>query len=223
MIRLRLVCTAMFGLFVLVSLVGEVTLSVAVDPGENWHSRMWVAIIPVNKPPQVAVWVETMEGAYVETLMVTGRSAARNWRGAPDEGRPESLPVWYHVSALAGEGLDAASSATPDAYVQYDRGVASLLPGTMYRIRAEVNHSFDYNEFWPKKAKKDSPRYSGVNGQPSVIYEGTLAAIPGERTVLSVAGQGSVDGSNGLIHRSLEGLTTALSIVDTISVSVHQE
>ncbi len=197
-------------------LVAEQRITVEVEPGKHWYSRMWIFVIPVNKTPQLAVWVETMDGEYIDTLTVTGRTAEQNWRSAPDGGRPESLPVWTHASAVAD--IDGATSATPDGRVQLERDGSRYEPGKQYIVRAEINHSFDYNECWQKKAREGDPGYSGVNGQPSVVYEGLLTGEPGFRVDLKPVGQGSVDGRDGSCRRNLDGLTTALEIVDSITV-----
>jgi len=194
--------------------VAESSLSVSVEPGEHWHRKMRVLFITVNK---------SEDGDFVDTIMVTDRTAKQEWRSAPEEGRPESLPVWTHASAQSGADLDAATSATPEDTIDTDRRLSSLVPGARYRVLAEVNHSYDYNDRWQKKAEKGSERFSGVNGQPSIVYEGILVNKAGEQVVLVPVGQGSVDGSTGAITKNLEGLTTALSIVETIRVSVESE
>ncbi len=210
-------------LALMMPVAAETVMSVSVEPGEYWHSKMRVLFFTVKNPPQVAVWVETPEGEFIDTIMITGRTAKQEWRSAPDEGRPESLPVWTHASAQHVGDLDAASSATPEERIDSGRCLSSLVHGARYWIRAEVNHSYDYNDYWEKKAEKGSDRYSGVNGQPSVVYEGELVYTAGEQVVLVPVGQGSVDGSNGTIAGTLDGLTTALSIVDAVRVSVEAE
>ena len=60
-----------------------------------------------------------------------------------------------------------------------------------------------------------------MNGQPSVVYE---ALIPGdfdkssEEIRLEFAGTGSLDGSDGLVHKDTPGLTTAQTIVKVVAV-----
>ena len=198
----------------------EGTLSVTITPGASWKTE---------RDPQFAVWVEKADGTYVTTLYVTQRAAKKNWLFAPKGGRPESLPVWYHAVGSASvvakaqpdqSDTDALTSATPGAAGDV-RKSARLSAGEVYVVKVEVNHSFDYNESWPKKAKKGSAQYSGVNGQPSVVYAGTLdmrSAGSGTnyadvRTALVPAGTGAVDGRDGNLHDDLGKLTTALQIV----------
>jgi hypothetical protein len=201
------------------------TLTVTVTPGTYWKTE---------RGPQFAVWIEKADGTYVTTLYVTQRAAKKNWLFAPRVGRPESLPVWYHavgsspVTMAAAQDkteADVVTSATPGASdaIRYS---ARLPAGEQYVVKIELNHSFDYNESWPKKAKKGSIPYSGVNGQPSVVYEGAVyTSVTGtaqEHDVLvklEPAGTGAVTGQDGNLHNELAKLTTALQIVDKVEAS----
>jgi len=210
----------LLGLFLLGAqlLTAQEKLTITVIPGKHWESKMWILIVPVTKTPQIAAWVETPDGEYVTTLMVTGRAAKKEWRGSPEGGRPESLPVWYHASRLAAENIDAASSATPSGSAAVVGNASSLVPGKEYVVRLEVNHSFDYNDVWTKKGRTGDAGFSGVNGQPSLIYEGRIVAGQTVPVVLKPVGTGSVDGSDGRIRAGTSGLTTAMSIIETASV-----
>jgi len=84
-----------------------------------------------------------------------------------------------------------------------------------------VNASYDYNETWPKEAKEGDANYSGVNGQPSLIYEAFFIAGESGTVILQTAGQGSVDGSSGEITRNLDGLTTALTIIKSAELNLR--
>jgi hypothetical protein len=62
---------------------------------------------------QFAVWVEDMDGNYVNTLYATGFTANGGY-----ENRPEAIPTWVQKSQLAAmdEGtVDSISGATPKA------------------------------------------------------------------------------------------------------------
>ncbi|MGP1459462.1 MAG: DUF2271 domain-containing protein [Treponema sp.] len=180
-------------------------VSVVIGAGENWKAKM---------NPQCAVWLEDAGGNYVRTLYVTQRASKRNWLFSPKEGRPESLPVWYHaahygsVKSAADNGeVDAVTSATPKAGIAFtaDIGDKDCI------IKAEFNTSFDYNDFYTKKN-------SGVNGQPSVVYEAKIPQGMEGAITLSLAGCGSETGSDGKIYGDISHLTTAKSIVGKIAV-----
>lgn len=203
----------------------RLAVEATVIPGPAWTGSMWIGVVKVRKEPQYAMWVETANGEYVATLVVSGKTVSRKWTGAPDEGRPESLPVWSAARARAlgsDPSVDAASSATLDASAAISRTV-DLVAGREYVIKLEVNQSFDYNERWPKKAKKGSPGYSGVNGQPSLVYEGRLRAERGATVRLVPVAQGSVDGSDGRARLGLDGLSTALEIVSSATAEVKEK
>lgn len=197
--------------------------SLSVTPGPDWAIKVWMGVVPVSLTPQYAAWIETADGKYVETIMVTSRASRGTWRGNPEGGRPDSLPVWFHASESSRADVDAATSATPEAESPILASAHSLVSGTEYVARFEVNHSFDYNDAWPKGAKKGSAGYSGVNGQPSLVYEGRFVAGRDSSVSLVPVGRGSVDGSNGSVTRSLEGITGALSIVKNVTVTVTEK
>lgn len=183
-------------------------ITISVGAGENWKQK---------REPQVAIWLEDTDGNYIKTLYVTERASHKSWMMSPKEGRPESLPVWYHASkfepaknAAPGLELDAVTSATPKGGIIFD----AKLEDKAYVLRAEFNTSFDYNDSYTKKN-------SGVNGQPSVVYEAEIPADfnkASEEIRLTFAGTGSLDGSDGLIHKDTAGLTTAGTIVKLVAV-----
>ncbi|HNY17057.1 MAG TPA: DUF2271 domain-containing protein [Treponemataceae bacterium] len=211
----------------------ESGVSVTVTPGANWKEKVVMGIIPMTKAPQYAAWIETADGKYVETVMVTSRASRGTWRASPKGGRPEALPVWFHAAASAGasptgsaasaSAIDAATSATPDADSSVSGSAGSLVPGAEYAIRFEVNHSFDYNEAWPKSAKEGSQGYSGVNGQPSLVYEGRFVAGRDATVELSLVGHGAVDGKDGAVSQDLAFITSARTIVASVVATVKGE
>lgn len=194
-----------------VAFAKEVTVSVRA--GEHWKEK---------RGPQFAVWLEDENGTFLRTLYITARASKRSWIFSPKEGRPESLPVWYHASKnqtakkpkkssgaeKSGEILDAVTGATPKGDVIFK----TELGDAPCRIRAEFNTSFDYNESYTKKN-------SGVNGQPSVVYGADIPAdFSSGEIVLSFLGTGALDGKDGSIHEETPGLTTAMEIVKAVVV-----
>ena len=121
----------------------EITISVGA--GENWKAK---------REPQVAIWLEDTDGNYIKTLYVTERASHKSWIMGPKEGRPESLPVWYHASKFKPSKnttpdikLDAVTSATPKGGIIFN----AELENKTYVLKAEFNTSFDYNDFYTKK------------------------------------------------------------------------
>lgn len=198
----------------------ETKMEVSVVPGNTWTGKMKAGIFTVKKTPQMAVWVEDADGSFVSTLTVTGKAAKNKWLGNPENGRPDALPVWNHAALPAGKVVDAASSATPKGAVALERTEDGLVAGKEYTVFLEVNASFDYNDSWPENAKEGEAGYSGVNGQPSLVYKGTFVAGTPAVVKLEPYGTGSVDGSTGDIVAGFEGLTTALSMIESASVTI---
>ena len=201
-------------------LFAETELSVSVKAGKNWETTSWVGIFPMKHTPQIAVWIEDSSGNFVKTLTVSGKSAKNKWLGAPDGGRPEALPVWLHKAKSGANEVDAASSATPKKSVELEKSGQDLTDGAEYAVFFEVNSSFDYNDAWPKSAKKGASNYSGVNGQPSIVYSARFVAGKNSTVQLVPVGTGSIDGSDGTLRPGLEGLTTALTLVESVTLSV---
>ena len=191
-------------------IISETTLSI--ESGEHWLGKMKVFVFSVKKTPQIAAWIEDEEGRYVATITVTNRSAKKNWRSSPKEGRPEALPVWnYRQRNNASNNIDTVSTATPKGSVEAQIDSGLLKKGDTYNVYLEINHSFDFNDYWTKDN-------SGVNGQPSLIYHAQFTAGIPYRIPLVPIGHGSVDGLSGNISGGLENFTSALSIVKNVYV-----
>ena len=192
------------------------TLELTVEGGDHWQEKMKVAFFSVKKTPQMAAWIEDEGGRYIATITVTNRGARQKWRGSPKEGRPEALPVWnYRQKNNTSPGdIDAASTATPKGSVEAKVNKTLLSDGNTYNVFFEINHSYDYNDYWTEEN-------SGVNGQPSLVYHAQFTAgKPGSIKLVPV-GHGSVDGSTGTITNSLGSITTALDIVKQVTLKSY--
>ncbi|MCR5613362.1 DUF2271 domain-containing protein [Treponema sp.] len=193
------------------SLLYAKEITISVGAGQHWKEK---------REPQFAVWLEDSDGNFIRTLYVTERASHKSWIMSPKEGRPESLPVWYHASKHESSKtkkhddkkaqLDAVTSATPKGGIIFNAEIEDK----EYIIKAEFNTSFDYNDFYTKKN-------SGVNDQPSVIYSAKIPADfnnESDEIKLSFEGCGSIDGSDGTIHLYVSKLTTATEIVKLIDI-----
>lgn len=164
---------------------------------------------PEYRKSQIAAWVETPGGDFVETIYVTAKAGRGDWLMAPKSGRPEALPVWSHARA---DDADAATSATPSGTLAHGSPAAARLAAGNYVVWLEINRSFDYNEAYPKSR--------GVNGQPSVVYRADIQVGSGEsETILKPAGTGAPDGSDGEMRPGLAGISTALELLSSAMVS----
>ena len=207
--KLILVLAAL-GMFAGETFAKEITTSII--PGKMWSERA----------PQCAVWIEDENGIFVDTIYVTKSAAKKGWKFSPKEGRPDSLPAWYGAAGInpaapTVKNFDAVASATPKKSITVTSNL-NLQTGKKYIVKAEVNQSFDYNEFWTKKN-------SGVNGQPSLIYSGEfvaggkLAANDSE-IVLTLQGHGDLEGkSKKIFTTEMEKITTAIQIIGKVVVA----
>jgi hypothetical protein len=180
-------------------------------PGKAYSARMGSWPFSYVVQPQVAAWLTTSDGTFVEPLLVTARAAEGSWRMAPAVGRPEALPVFSHLEATAADGVSAATSK---GETLHDAGLGAGLPAGRYLVWLEVNRSYDYNAAYPKAGE-------GVNGQPSVVYRAELDLGGGAVTEarFTAVGTGSPDGSDGEVREGLAGIDSALELFSSLSVS----
>jgi mono/diheme cytochrome c family protein len=227
------------------------TIRISLVEGKEWtHSFRAMLVAKVTNRPQMAFWLEDASGAYVATIFATRRTAVQDWRAGFGEKRelikrPSSLPVWARKHAERGvepkslcgachglhkrpkkdatdPALAAMTGATPKSGFAREW---TLLPGIKpgrYVVRAEINHSKDFNAAYPGNAGEGEAIWSGGSmgsGQPSLVYEGTIV-IGGDPSsaTLERIGHGHPSGASGEVFRGLESLTTALEIVESIRV-----
>lgn len=190
---------------------GRLSLHLVPGPAYKFTSRWLIFPIPIY--PQVACWIETPEGEYVDTIYVTAKGAKNKWVSAPSIGRPEALPVWSHLRKERAAVADALSGATPSGATTRDTPLPESVPKGKYTVKLEVNRSYDYNETYTREN-------SGVTGQPSLIYECSIEVGDGPSKATFVpVGRGSVEGSDGDIRPGLEGITTALDLFSSAEIS----
>lgn len=182
-----------------------------ISAGEKYSYIKWYGPIPTRKKPLIAVWLEDSEGRLLKTLYITEKAAENSWLGKAEE-RPESLPVYLHSKATVNiqESIDSISAASkgkgPD-----NRSFPGDFPLETFRVMAEVNISYDYNDYYTKEL-------TDVNGQPSLVFQTDW--IAGQKTFsLKPVGTGSMKGSNGKIDTDLSHLTSALELLEGITLS----
>lgn len=216
--------------------------------------------------PQYAIWLETLDGKFIQPLYVTQKLAQnqftnkvtlrnqqqvftsdvsgmddQSWEktfnneSSPDTAdqrtRPESLPVFLHQLASQKAGgtpttgrldIDGYAGATMlDNFLLKSR-TDKLLPDK-YKIRFEINQSFDFNTYYSSDRFPDDPIYSGdgYSGQPSVIYEAVIDTQSSQQFYpMTLIGHGHHSGKDGDVHRELDNLTTAKELIDRIIVEV---
>lgn len=208
---------------------------VCIEQGREWLHDFPVFLgIKKKNPPQIAVWVEDMQGKYLSTVYVSHKAAAQDWQMAKGNRRKEALPHWCHCRGIKyKDGLylptrdkplaDGISGATPRGSFGIKLNPAKALK--QFVVKIEINHSADFNGYYPSSAKEDDAHYSGGkegSGQPAVIYKAEVDLSEGQTVFeAGLIGHSSPDGSTGEIYPDISGLTTALHIVKRITLHVH--
>lgn len=192
--------------------------------------------------PMMAAWIEDMEGNFLQTIYVNESVARGYFKYAVKNGgqwepgeavRPASLPVWAHSRGIkSGEGHymptrenpvpDAMTAATPQAdFAVYSRAKEKL-KGKV-RVLFEINQSWDWNDFWTNNKYPGDQDYK-TSSQPSVVYSAVIDIDdPRKEYELQPIGHGHYSGKDGKIYTDLSTLTSALQIVDRVTVSLEKE
>lgn len=185
--------------------------------------------------PQIVVWIETMEGQYVDTLYVTSKSSDSSFRSTETADgtvrRPEGLPYWSHRRGIQeSDGLfvplhhhgdlDGITAATPGNDYQVSLNAPQM---GRYKLFVEVNRSYDFNEYYHINRFPEDPVYSGSgsSGQPSLIYEAVLDSHKQGQYLLKMIGHGHYSGATGQLYPELGNITTAKDILSFIVASVE--
>lgn len=207
-------------------------ISIEIKTGDHWLEDypLFLGFTKKN-PPQFAIWIEDTSGKYISTVFVTQKIATQGWINNKGNRRKEALPCWCHQRGVVYEdGLLLPTKAHP-----FVDGISGATPTTNktiiidpvnlkkpFVIKAEFNHSIDFNEYYPKDAKKGSANYSGGSegsGQPAVIYS-TIIYPETTNANLKLIGHSSPDGTTGDVYNDLQKLTTAKTIVKSINVTI---
>lgn len=198
-------------------------LEVSVQTGEYYIHN----VFRVQMEPQMAFWIEDTKGTFIDNIYVTKFFYKNYLKG--EIKRSESLPVWLlrHEIGKKGDtekGIDAVSGATPVQSFKKHWNIPDGFSNDTLVIFAEINNSFDYNETYKKRLTRRSNKelevFSGVNGQPSVIYYGTIVLDSSKQEAeIFLSGIGEVQGKHGMVSTDIKKLTSARSIVETIHVT----
>ncbi len=189
--------------------------------------------------PLMAVWSETTDGKYIETLYVAesiakgmfkhGDNKTGKWLPGPAR-RPATLPYWAFKRGIKEEdGLyiptfltpmpDATTGPTPQGNFILQAKTSVAYPET-FNVLLEINQSWDWNEFWTNNKFPDDKEYK-TSSQPSVIYKATIQKSKTNQSYQLIAiGHGNPSGTNGELYSDLSTLTTALKITDKILIKI---
>lgn len=189
--------------------------------------------------PLMAVWLEDMEGNYIQSLYVPNSVATSVFRFGEVIGRewkpgvrryPQTLPYWAHkrnIKASDGLYMPDPENPVPDAYSGATPITGFLLSSRSdnplekrVRVMLEVNQNWDWNEYWTNDRFPDDEYYKR-SCQPALVYEGIIdPAFPGEKVLMKPIGHSHHSGATGELFPDLSTITTALNIADSIFVSL---
>ncbi len=194
--------------------------------------------------PTFAIWVEDLQGNYIETLFVTEYVATgiygyadlgnETWDNKPGEARrPATLPYWLHKKGLMGDNAnilptpeypmpDAISGATPKGDFKLQTVATEKLP-EKFRVLMEINQTWDWNEYWHNSLFPNNSDYKS-SSQPALVYAVTVdKSDPGKEYYLNPIGHSHYDGSTGELFTDITTLTTAKNIAHKVSVKISEE
>lgn len=197
---------------------GDVVLYFSVDLNPDIYERSdW------GEPPQVAIWLEDSVGKDIRTVFVTYRSATGDWMGKVS--CPVALPYWFSrynketgtvgPPTYRNPAPHAVTGATPTLELTARTGVA---PKSEWSYFIEVNVAGDYNRDFPSMLESGRPDPQG-NGQPSLIYKGTIIAEPGSHSTPVLVGRTEQWSPTDTIIEDLRGITTAKELLGKIEVT----
>ncbi|TQV85406.1 hypothetical protein [Aliikangiella coralliicola] len=219
--------------------------------------------------PQYAIWVEDIEGNFIQPIYVTSKLAKNNFvnkvtkidsnivfdshvflsgdvdlsttfesgvfpESKTERARPESLPVFLYKNMSSTNDdklIPDGDSAIADAYTGATINQSILLTSNLntrvknrFKIRLEINTSFDFNEFYSSDRFPNDRIYSGdgYSAQPSLVYEAIISLDDTQKLyAMELIGRGHHSGKDGNIYPDLENITTAREIIDRVIVEVN--
>ncbi|MDX9931874.1 MAG: hypothetical protein RB294_04765 [Bacteroidales bacterium] len=190
--------------------------------------------------PVIAVWLETSDGSYIQTLYISksvatgyfqhGDTKSGRWAPGPRR-RPATVPYWSHkrnVQEADGLFVPTAATAIADAYtgptplkdfVLKSKSDSSL--HQLVRVVLEINQAFDFNRSWTT-TRFPNDQYYATSGQPSLVYATDVIDLntPAEKYEMKLLGHGHYSGATGELFTDVSGHTTALEIVEQVVVRV---
>ena len=188
--------------------------------------------------PLMAIWLEDMEGDYIQTLYIArsvatgvfkfGQEGGKSWVEAPKRA-PQTLPYWAHKRGVkASDGLympepsapvaDVYTGATPVTGFVLRSKADKPLSGS-FRVLLEINQNWDWNRYWTNNKFPGDVNYS-YSAQPALVYEAVVdGSSHGREYLMKPIGHSHYSGKTGELFSDLSTLSTALNIASSITVT----
>lgn len=190
--------------------------------------------------PLMAVWVEDIQGNYIQTLFIAESIAkgvfahgdATTGKWMPGEiRRPAALPVWSHSRGVKeADGLyiptpetaiaDTYSGATPPKSFVLNTRLDAPIDDKFY-VYFEINQTWDWNEYWTNNKYPDNEEYK-TSCQPSLVYRTMIdPEDPKDAYTMELVGRGHYAGEDGKIYTDLETMTTSKNITRSLTLRLN--
>ncbi len=235
---MRLYNLLVIALSISISVVGGCSESPGNRTGRQGESKICMTFqIELNQqvyqdsswaePPQMAIWLQNENDRSVRTVFVTYRMGACYWDGKIE--CSVALPYWVgfynQETGTVGPPTwdkpvpDAVTCATPTTeFTAY----TSVAEGSRWNYFIEVNVSGDFNPDFPSfSVAGRSDRYG--NGQPSLVYLGTIEAADGAASQPELFGRTDQYEPVTQIIENTECITTAKQLLQSIKVSCGKD
>ena len=191
--------------------------------------------------PLMAIWIEDLQGNYIQTLYVAqsialgkfayGDASTGKWMPGPIQ-RPASLPYWAHKRGVQSEtGLfvpsqkhpmpDAVTGPTPKSNFLLKSQVPLNVPDS-FVVLLEINQSWDWNMHWTNNKFPNDMEYFS-SSQPAVVYRAAIKNQRGSKEMqLMPIGHSHWSGATGELFSDLSTITTALQIIRRATVRIPE-
>jgi hypothetical protein len=114
--------------------------------------------------------------------------------------------------------LDGYTGATPPGDFVIKAEGQQTLP-RKFRLVMEINQPWDWNEYWTNALYDDADYRTSC--QPSLVYSVSIDLDkPEKEYFLNPIGHGHYSGKDGKLYTDLRSMTTALKIIDHVSVKL---
>ncbi len=210
--------------------------------GAGWEITIEVTPGKSHNYPMLALWIEDADGNFIQTLYVN-ESVGKGYFNYADKSegkwkpgtlvRPASLPVWAHqrdVKSDQGNYMPTQTNPVPDAYTSATPKAGFVLQtktdkplSAKFKVLLEINQSWDWNNYWTNHKFPEDDDYKS-SAQPSLVYAVEIDTENLQETYeMKPVGHGHHSGKDGNINPDLNTITTALQIVEKITVKVNRK
>lgn len=193
--------------------------------------------------PTFSIWLEDLEGNFIETLFVTryvatgiygyGSLGKGKWDNKPGEAqRPSTLPYWLHKKGIVGNSNnllpsadnkmpDAITGATPLNDFVLTTNASNKLP-QKFRVMLEINQPWDWNEYWYNTLYENDYDYK-ASCQPALVYSVVVDKNQADKEYfLNIIGHSHYAGRNGELYTDITSISTAKDIIHKVSATLKK-